>query len=273
MDELHLKKLKLEEIMLEMGNVLVAYSSGVDSAFLLKTAHDILGERAAAVTACSPLFPDREINEAKEFCASNGVSHFVFETDELSDEKFRSNPVNRCYICKKGLFFKILEIAKEQGFDFVAEGSNTDDEGDYRPGMAAIAELGIRSPLREAGLSKQDIRALSKEMGLSVWNKPSFACLASRFPYGEEINEEKLRMVEEAEKLLFGMGFTQLRVRVHGKLARIELLPSEASVILEDGNAKKVNDRLRSLGFEYVSLDLGGYVTGSMNRILQKNVT
>lgn len=251
-----------------LGSVAVAFSSGVDSTFLLKVAHDLLGEKAIAVTARSCSFPKREQEEAAAFCASEGIRQIVVDSEELAIEGFRQNPPNRCYLCKHELFTKIREIAAANGIAYVAEGSNLDDNGDYRPGLQAVADLGIKSPLREAQLTKAEIRLLSKELGLSTWEKPSFACLASRFVYGETISEEKLSMVDQAEQRLLDMGFRQVRVRVHDTLARIEIEPSEFPKLLEGDTAAELDRYLRELGFAYVSLDLGGYRTGSMNRTL-----
>lgn len=266
MDTLNQKQQNLCEYIKGLGSVAVAFSSGVDSTFLLKTAHDLLGDKAIAVTACSCSFPQRELNEAKSFCKKEGIRHIIVESEELSIEGFAQNPKNRCYLCKRELFTKIKKIAAENGIEYVAEGSNLDDNGDYRPGLTAVAELGIKSPLREAGLSKADIRALSKEMGLSTWDKQSFACLASRFVYGETITEEKLRMVDKAEQKLLDMGFHQVRVRIHGKIARIEVEPAEFGKIINA--ADELNNYFQELGFTYVTLDLGGYKMGSMNKNL-----
>ncbi|MCH5183252.1 MAG: ATP-dependent sacrificial sulfur transferase LarE [Oscillospiraceae bacterium] len=268
MDTVHQKKQALEAYLRDLGSVAVAFSSGVDSTFLLKVAHDLLGEKAIAVTARSCSFPKREQEEASAFCISEGIRQIVVDSEELSIEGFRQNPVNRCYLCKRELFTKIRDIAASNGIAFVAEGSNLDDNGDYRPGLQAVAELGIKSPLREAQLTKAEIRQLSKELGLPTWEKPSFACLASRFVYGETISEEKLAMVDKAEQRLLDMGFKQVRVRVHGSLARIEVEPSEFPKILAGDAAAELDRYLRELGFAYVSLDLGGYRTGSMNRTL-----
>lgn len=268
MDALQQKKQALEAYLRDLGSVAVAFSSGVDSTFLLKVAHDLLGEKAIAVTARSCSFPKREQEEAAAFCASEGIRQIVVDSEELSIEGFRQNPPNRCYLCKKELFTKIRQIAEDNGIAHVAEGSNLDDNGDYRPGLQAVAELGIKSPLREAQLTKAEIRQLSKELGLPTWEKPSFACLASRFVYGETISEEKLSMVDRAEQRLLDMGFRQVRVRVHGSLARIEIEPSEFPKLLEGNIAAELDRYLRELGFAYVSLDLGGYRTGSMNRTL-----
>lgn len=264
-DALHEKHRKLKEYLSELGSVAVAFSSGVDSTFLLMTAHEVLGDDVIAVTARSCSFPGRELKEAEEFCISEGIRHIIIESEELAIDGFKQNPRNRCYLCKKELFSKMIQAAEEEGIKFVAEGSNLDDNGDYRPGLKAIAELGIKSPLREAGLTKDDIRALSKEMGLKTWDKPSFACLASRFVYGETITEEKLAMVDKAEQLLLDLGFRQVRVRIHGDIARIEILPAEFAKLMEDAVRDKVNSTLKNLGFSYVAMDLEGYRSGSMN--------
>ncbi|MFQ7090398.1 MAG: ATP-dependent sacrificial sulfur transferase LarE [Coprococcus sp.] len=268
MDQLHEKYENLKVYLKSLGSVAVAFSSGVDSTFLLKVAHDVLGDKAIAVTAVSCSFPERELNEAKKFCAENGIQHIVCESEELDIDGFRQNPKNRCYLCKHELFEKVWNIAKENGLNAVAEGSNMDDNGDYRPGLVAVKELGVSSPLRAAELNKQEIRELSKELGLSTWNKQSFACLSSRFVYGETINEEKLGMVEKAEQLLLDLGFYQVRVRIHDKMARIEILPSEFEKLLAEGIREKVYNYFKELGFTYVTLDLGGYRTGSMNETL-----
>ena len=268
--DLRLRKLeKLKEYLKKLESVAVAFSSGVDSTFLLKVAHDTLGDKAIAVTAESASFPKREKKEAEEFCKKEKIRHFVIKSEELTIDGFRQNPINRCYLCKSHLFKEIIDLAKKENIKEVAEGSNTDDNGDYRPGLKAIAELGIKSPLRYAEMSKDDIRILSKEMGLSTWKKPSFACLASRFVYGEEISEEKLLMVDKAEQLLLDLGFEQVRCRIHGKMARIEISPDQFNKILDSEIRNKIYDEYKKIGFSYVSLDLKGYRTGSMNEILK----
>lgn len=268
MDTLHQKKQNLELYLKELGSLAVAFSSGVDSTFLLKTARNVLGNKVIAVTAKSCSFPVRELNEAKAFCEKEGIEHIIAESEELSIEGFSQNPKNRCYLCKRELFTKIRKIADEKGIPYIAEGSNMDDNGDYRPGLIAVAELDIKSPLREAELTKAEIRQLSKEMGLPTWDKQSFACLSSRFVYGETITEEKLSMVDRAEQKLLDLGFHQVRVRIHGRIARIEIEPGEFKKILQKDTAREINDCLTKLGFTYVTLDLGGYQMGSMNKTL-----
>lgn len=265
---IHDKYNALKDYISSLGSVAVAFSGGVDSTLLLRVSHDVLGNNAMAVTVSSSLFPERELNESKSFCESNHIAQIVFEFDELSVEGFKDNPPNRCYLCKKALFTNIKRIAQEHKLEHVIEGSNLDDLGDYRPGMKAIEELGIKSPLRFAGLTKSEIRTLSHELGLPTWDKPSYACLASRFVYGEMISPEKLKMIERAEDLLLSLGFRQERVRIHGKIARIEIMPEDFSRIIQNDIRTKIYDSLKALGFAYVTLDLSGYRTGSMNETI-----
>ncbi len=222
------------------------------------------------MSAKSCSFPERELKEAKEFCEAHQVRQVIFESEELEIEGFAQNPKNRCYICKHGLFEKIIKIAEDEGIAVIAEGSNLDDNGDYRPGLQAVAELGIRSPLRELGFTKEDIRALSKFLGLPTWDKQSFACLASRFVYGETITKEKLAMVDKAEQLLLDLGFHQVRVRIHGTMARIEVRPDEFSRLISDDVRSQITASFKSFGFTYVTMDLTGYRTGSMNEVIGK---
>jgi len=261
---------RLKEYFKSLNSVAIAFSSGVDSTFMLYTAREALGDNCIAVTATSCSFPKRELNEATEYCKTLGVRQFVVESEELEIEGFSQNPPNRCYICKKELFQKIIKIAHENNIASIAEGSNLDDLGDYRPGLQAVAELGVKSPLREVGFTKHEIRVLSAYLGVPTATKQSFACLSSRFPYGETINKEKLTMVDKAEQLLLDMGFNQFRVRIHGKVARIEIMPQDFPRMLDEDTRVTVYDKLQEYGFDYVSLDLKGYRTGSMNEVLSK---
>ena len=266
--EVDQKLAQLKALLKKLGSVVVAFSGGVDSTFLLKVAQEVLRDKVLAVTIDSNSFAKKELREANVFCEQQGIVQEVCKFNELDVEGFCQNPPNRCYICKKALFENLLEIAKEHKIAFVVEGSNIDDEGDYRPGMQAVKELGICSPLREVGLTKQEIRQLSRNYGLAVWNKPSSACLSSRFAYGEQITREKLKMVEQAEQFLQDLGFTQVRVRVHVSLARIEVLLEEISQLMLQDNRKRIAEKLKEYGFSYVTMDLYGYRIGSMNESL-----
>ena len=259
---------RLKEIIADYGSLAVGFSGGVDSSFLIAVAHEILGDRLIAVTGVDASIPEREVKEAKAFCEERGIRQITCTVDPFKDESFRNNAPDRCYFCKRGIFSEIKRIAGENGIEYVAEGSNMDDLGDYRPGLKAVDELGVKSPLREAGMYKADIRRISNAMGLPTWSKPAYACLASRFVYGEEITEEKLHMIDRAEQFLIEHGFLEERVRMHGNVARIEVPPADIPRLASDEIRTAVYDEFRKLGFMFVALDMKGYRTGSMNATL-----
>lgn len=266
----------LKDHLAHLASAAVAFSAGVDSTFLLDVAHEVLGARAVAFTAASPFVPQRDVDEAAAFCWARGIEHIIVPFDTLAIPGITANPTDRCYLCKHALFSHMVALAKKRGLAAVVDGSNLDDDGDYRPGRRALRELGIVSPLHAAGLTKADIRALSKERGLATWDKPSFACLASRFAYGETLTRDALARVNAAEEFLMSKGFRQLRVRVHddATLARIELLPEDLPRFLTaPGLREETTQRLRVLGFRYVSLDLQGFRSGSMNEALAAPAT
>lgn len=259
-----------------LGSVVVAFSGGTDSTFLVKTAFDTLGDKnVLAVTAKSSTYPTTEISFAIRLADKMGIRYRVITSEELDIPAFRKNPPNRCYYCKIELFTKLKAVAAEEGLTYVVDGSNYDDTKDLRPGMDAARELGIKSPLIEAMLTKSEIRQLSKKKGIETWNKPSFACLSSRFPYGDEITLKKLAMIEKAEACLRDAGFTQYRVRHHGDIARIEVPKDEFNTLLSDtGIINKITSNLKQIGFLYITLDLQGYRSGSMNeKILTQTQT
>ncbi len=267
-EELEAKRDKLVAILKGFGSVLVAFSGGLDSSFLLAVASQVLGERVVAATASSPIHPRRELEGAKEFCAKRGIRHIVFESQEMGQERFLKNSSQRCYWCKRAKLVQLTEVASTEGLDIVVHGANQDDLLDYRPGSKAAEELGVRAPLVEAGLGKKEIRAFARAMGLENWDRPASGCLATRIPYGEEITLERLSMIEKAEDFLLSKGLRGVRVRHHGEVARIEVSTEEMPRLIETSFRKEVVDFLQGLGFLYISLDLEGFSSGKMNRSL-----
>ncbi len=261
----------LRNIIIKADSAIIAFSGGVDSTFLLKVCVDEIEERALAVTARSETFPDRELQEAKDLARLIGARHFIIDSEELEVPGFSSNPPNRCFLCKSELFSKLKQVGEDHGIPWIFDGSNLDDQGDFRPGRAAARELGVRSPLEEAGLGKEEIRALSKTLNLPTWDKPAFACLSSRFPYHTKITRPALRQIEDAENFLWNLGMREFRVRHHDTIARIELGERELSLFWQDHQHHKIVQHFKSLGYKYVTLDLQGYRTGSMNEPLTED--
>ena len=268
-DDLQEKLTKLKDYIEGLGSLAVGFSGGVDSSFLLVVAHEVLGDKAIAVTGVDASVPERELTEAKEFCEKYGIRQVTCSWNPMQEESYRKNSPDRCYFCKKGIFSEIKRVAAENGIEHVAEGSNMDDLGDYRPGLRAVEELSVKSPLREVGLYKADIRNISKAMGLPTWSKPAYACLASRFVYGEEITEEKLHMIDMAEQFLIEHGFYEERVRIHGNIARIEVPAKDIPRLAEDEMREAVYTKFKEIGFLFVTLDMHGYKMGSMNTTIK----
>jgi uncharacterized protein len=264
-------KLKsLEAILYDMRSVLVAYSGGTDSTFLLKVASNILGDRTIAVTASSVTYPPGELQEARHNAEIIGIKHLIVSTNEFDDPNFTSNTPDRCYYCKKELFTKLFELAQQHSLNYVIDGSTCDDEKDFRPGTRAAVEFRVRSPLKDAGFTKEEIRAHSKDMHLPTWDKPPLPCLSTRFPYGTQITKEKVVRVGRAEEFLAGFGIRQLRVRDHDNIARIEVPRKDMPMFLDEEISKQIMENFKALGYTYVTLDIQGYRMGSMNEPLKE---
>jgi len=263
------KEKRLKDILASMRSVLVAYSGGADSTLLLKAAKDMLGKNVLAVTADSATLPSRELKDARAIAKKLGVKHILVRTRELSSSKFFNNDAARCYWCKKELYSKLKDIARQYNINYIVDGSNAEDKSDYRPGARAVREFGVRKPLEEAGLFKEEIRKLSKKLRLPSWNKPSSACLASRVPYGVKINGNTLARIEKAENVLKDLGFADARVRHHGDIARIEVGKNQIPLFFKGNKKDKICSAFKKLGYTYATLDLAGYMRGSLNKLLK----
>ncbi len=269
--ELETKLRHLKEKIKDIGKIAVAYSGGFDSTFLLKVCHDVLGDNAIAISIRTDLQPVREYEGSDDFVKKEGIQHYIINFNDYNLTCFKENPPDRCYYCKKKIFSKIISLANSKGFTMIADGSNVDDLGDFRPGSKAVKELNVASPLLEVGISKKDIRILSKEMELHTWNRLSPACMASRFPYGTAITPDRIAMVNAAEEVLLDLGFNQFRVRFHQEVARIEVLNDEINRFFDCDLMHTVAQKIKEVGFLYVCLDLGGYRVGSMNDSVDKS--
>jgi len=266
------KLASLKQSLSDMKSVLVAYSGGVDSTFLLKVAHDVLGDRAVAVTALSESYAQAEYDDARKYAGQMGARQILIETNELEKLGYRENSPERCFFCKDELFTKLEPIAKKEGLEYVVYGEIADDRSDHRPGARAAKEHRVRAPLADAGLTKLEIRRLSRELGLPTWDKPSMACLSSRIPYGSEVTPEKLEQIEKAEEVLRGLGLRQYRVRHHDTIARIEVDPRDFEELVRSPLREMVIEKIKAVGYQYVALDLQGYRTGSMNEAVRVEI-